>query len=52
LPFATWLTDGSPLLIAVTGAMGCLAIYKHRANIQRLLKGTENRFRLSKDKQP
>ena len=51
LPFATWLTHGSPLLIGVTAGMGCLAIYKHRANMQRLLSGTENRFRLSKEKQ-
>ena len=30
-------------MILVTGALGALAIYKHRANIQRLLEGTENR---------
>jgi glycerol-3-phosphate acyltransferase PlsY len=51
LPFATWLTKGSQLLIIVTGAMGVLAIYKHRANIERLLKGTESRFRLSREKE-
>jgi acyl phosphate:glycerol-3-phosphate acyltransferase len=50
LPFATWLTNGSPLLIGVTAAMGALAIFKHRGNIERLLKGTESRFRLSKEK--
>jgi acyl phosphate:glycerol-3-phosphate acyltransferase len=44
LPFATWLTRGSVLMIAVTGAMGALAIYKHRPNIQRLLQGTESRI--------
>jgi glycerol-3-phosphate acyltransferase PlsY len=43
LPFATWLTGGTPLMIAVTAAMGALAIYKHKSNIQRLLHGTENR---------
>ena len=31
------------VLTAVTGAMGVLAIYKHKANIRRLLNGTENR---------
>jgi len=44
LPFASWLTHESPAKIIVTGAMGVLAIYKHRGNIQRLLAGTEPRF--------
>jgi glycerol-3-phosphate acyltransferase PlsY len=44
LPFATWLTRNSVLMVIVTGGMSALAIYKHRANIQRLLKGTEHRF--------
>ncbi len=44
LPIATGLTGGSWTLILVTGAMTTLAIYKHKANIQRLLSGTESRF--------
>lgn len=44
LPFATWLTGGRTILIIITGALGALAIYKHKANIQRLLNGTENRI--------
>src|SRR5262249_14817866 len=52
LPIATWLTHGSFLLIVVTGCLAALAIYKHRPNIQRLLKGTENRFVLSKHRGP
>ena len=52
LPFASWLTGRSQLLIIVTGCMGALAIYKHRANIKRLLNGTESRFRGTKSKQP
>ena len=44
LPFATWLTTRDWILTLVTGAMGALAIYKHRGNIERLLKGTENRL--------
>lgn len=44
LPFATWLTTRDWTLTAVTGAMGVLAIYKHKGNIQRLLNGTEPRF--------
>ena len=29
----------------VTTALGALAIYKHKSNIQRLMAGTENRLR-------
>ena len=51
LPFAAWITGSSPLLIIVASIMGGLAIYKHRSNIGRLLKGTENRFRTAKEKE-
>jgi len=44
LPFASFLTTKNWKLTLVTGAMGVLAIYKHRANIQRLLAGTEPRM--------
>jgi glycerol-3-phosphate acyltransferase PlsY len=44
LPFATWLTGASTTLVVITAAMAALAIYKHKSNIQRLLKGTENRI--------
>ena len=44
LPLASWLTGQSSTIICITGVMSALAIYKHRANIQRLLKGTENRI--------
>ena len=43
LPVATWLTNESALLIGVSVVLSSLAIYKHRANIGRLLSGTENR---------
>src|SRR5262245_35355010 len=39
LPFTTWLTQGSLTMIAITALMAGLAIYKHKPNIQRLLKG-------------
>jgi glycerol-3-phosphate acyltransferase PlsY len=48
LPFATWFTEKSWTLTIVTVAMGVLAIYKHKTNIQRLLNGTENRIGASK----
>ncbi len=44
LPLSAWLTGQSSTMILIMGAMGALAIYKHKANIQRLLKGTENRI--------
>lgn len=48
LPFATWFTTKDVGLTVVTGAMGALAIVKHRKNIQRLLNGTENRINFHK----
>jgi glycerol-3-phosphate acyltransferase PlsY len=44
LPFAVWFLHGSPTMIGITAFLGALAIYKHKANIKRLLNGTENRF--------
>jgi glycerol-3-phosphate acyltransferase PlsY len=44
LPTAVWLTPNSLTLRIVTSALGLLAIFKHRGNIQRLLNGTEQRF--------
>jgi glycerol-3-phosphate acyltransferase PlsY len=53
LPFATWQLEKRPALIGITTFMAVLAIYKHRANIQRLLNGTENRVGARKtDKKP
>jgi glycerol-3-phosphate acyltransferase PlsY len=43
LPAAVWLTKDSLFLGMVTTALGLLAIYKHKSNIQRLLNGTERR---------
>jgi len=45
LPGAVWaMPPHNVLLGIVTTALGALAIYKHKSNIQRLLAGTENRF--------
>jgi glycerol-3-phosphate acyltransferase PlsY len=44
MPLASWATHQSLTKIIVTGALGALAIYKHRGNIQRLLHGSEPRF--------
>ena len=42
---AVWVMAPQNLLLCiVTTALGALAIYKHKTNIQRLIAGTENRF--------
>ena len=43
LPATIWLTPNSLTLRIVTTALGLLAIFKHRSNIQRLVRGTESR---------
>jgi glycerol-3-phosphate acyltransferase PlsY len=50
LPTAVWLTQANLLLGMVTTALGVLAIYKHKSNIQRLMAGTENRIQFGKGK--
>jgi glycerol-3-phosphate acyltransferase PlsY len=45
LPLTVWWRGQSGALLAVALALGLLAIGKHRANIRRLLNGTESRFR-------
>ncbi len=44
LPVAVWFTHDNLVLRIVTIALGALAIFKHRKNIQRLMTGTENRI--------
>jgi len=51
LPFGVWAAGGSSRMIALTSVVGALAVYKHKANIQRLLAGTEHRFERSKKKE-
>ena len=48
LPFASLLTHRSLKMIIVTAVMGTLAIYKHKANIKRLIAGTETRISIKK----
>lgn len=48
LPFAAWYFADSRRLIGVATIMTVLAVYKHKANIRRLLNGTENRFGTTK----
>jgi glycerol-3-phosphate acyltransferase PlsY len=44
IPIATWLIEKSISLLIFTAIIGAVAIYKHKANIQRLMAGTENRM--------
>ena len=44
LPFAVWFWNGSPTMTYVMSAVSLLAIYKHKTNVQRLLKGAESRI--------
>jgi len=44
LPVAVWLTPNHLALRLVTTALGVLAIWKHRGNLDRLWHGTEHRF--------
>lgn len=50
LPTAVWLTQRSLFLGVVTTVLGIMAIYKHKANIQRLRAGTESRVNFKKEK--
>ena len=50
LPVTVWvMTPQNIFLGIVTTALGALAIYKHKANIQRLIAGTENRLGQQKE---
>jgi len=50
LPAAVWVLQPHNLLLGiVTTALGALAVYKHKGNIQRLRAGTENRLGKKKE---
>jgi glycerol-3-phosphate acyltransferase PlsY len=51
LPFAVFGTGGTRRMLVLATILSLLAIYKHRANIQRLIAGTENRFGKKKEGQ-
>jgi glycerol-3-phosphate acyltransferase PlsY len=45
LPATVWVMSPNNLLLClVTTALGALAVWKHKGNIQRLMAGTENRL--------
>lgn len=47
-----WRRPGALLVPIALSILGCLAVYRHKANILRLRAGTENRFTLRKKRQP
>jgi acyl phosphate:glycerol-3-phosphate acyltransferase len=51
LPAAVWIfTPHNLFLGIVTTALGAMAVYKHKSNIQRLVAGTENRLQFNQRK--
>jgi acyl phosphate:glycerol-3-phosphate acyltransferase len=44
LPFAAWAVAESRTIVLVTAGLATLAIYKHKANIKRLMNGTESKI--------
>lgn len=51
-PFISWICYPDPIIIVLAFACGGLVVWKHRANIKRLLSGTESKltFRKKGDK--
>ena len=43
-PFISWYCYPAPVIVVLAFACGGLVVWQHRANIKRLLSGTENKF--------
>lgn len=50
-PFATWVFHPEPAVVVLGFLCGGLVVWQHRANIGRLLSGTENKFSLHRKKE-
>ena len=50
-PFITWYCYPHWQIVVLAFIIGGLIVWQHRANIRRLLSGTENKFSLHKKKQ-
>jgi glycerol-3-phosphate acyltransferase PlsY len=44
LPVSSWFLYRSPIITGVAGLIAAFVVIRHRANIQRLLAGTESKF--------
>jgi len=51
LPLAAWLLHLPRVLVGLAGLIALFVIVRHRANIRRLLDGTENKF-VKKSRRP
>ena len=49
-PFATWFVYGDILILLLSILIGGLIVWKHRGNLQRILKGTESKFSFHRNK--
>ena len=49
-PFISWYCYPNPIIIVLAFACGGLVVWQHRANIKRLLSGTENKFSFHRKK--
>ena len=49
-PFITWYCYPDPVIVVLAFLCGGLVVWKHRGNIQRLLNGTESKFRFRSKK--
>ena len=49
-PFISWYCYPDPVIVALAFACGGLVVWQHRANIKRLLSGTENKFSFHRKK--
>lgn len=45
-PFISWYCYPDPVIVVLAFLLGGLVVWQHRANIKRLLSGTENKFSL------
>lgn len=50
-PVVTWFCYPNPLIVILGFLCGLLVVWQHRANIKRLLSGTENKFSLHRKKE-
>jgi len=50
-PFISWYCCPDPMIVILAFACGGLVVWQHRANIQRLLQGNENKFSLHHKKE-
>lgn len=50
-PFISWYCFPNPVIVVLAFLCGWLTVWQHRANIKRLLAGTESKFSLHKKKE-